>query len=270
MIVTDLLERVRRALPPHYRVERPLGTGGQGAVFLGTLKGRQVALKLFTADTDLKRVEREIQTLMGVKCSNLVKLYNVELITVDGVSVPLAAYEYISGRDLRAAVDDQASQLDCMSLVQIGSQIAGAVEALWAKRIVHRDIKPENIIAAADGRYVLVDVGFALHLDLSTISAYGVPGTRGYKSPEQAKGRRKLTIHSDIFSLGVTIYELAAKQHPWGRNQQIMGRLSAPPLASVRPDLSPRLIRLVHQMLAVRPAERPIDIQARFNALVED
>jgi serine/threonine-protein kinase len=180
----------------------------------------------------------------------------------------MVAYEFIDGGDLRAMIADPQRIATGETIRQIGEQVGGAVEVLWSRRVVHRDIKPENVVRSHDGSYLLVDVGFAQHLDLTTMTApWGQPGTMGYRSPEQCGGRRRLTIHSDVFSLGVTLYEVAAKVHPWSHNQAVMGRVSAPPLGGHRGDLDPRLVRLVHEMIQGRPGQRPADPGMRFRLL---
>jgi eukaryotic-like serine/threonine-protein kinase len=113
-------------------------------------------------------------------------------------------------------------------------------------------------VASADGRNVLVDVGIARHLTLTDLTGVGGwAGTPGFMSPEQAVGRRSLTIHSDTFSLGVTLFQLAARRHPFNNAQHFIGRMPPPPLRSARPDLAPTFVNLIHAMMEVRPTRRP-------------
>jgi serine/threonine-protein kinase len=187
--------------------------------------------------------------------------------TVGTERVHIVAYEFHSGGDLTPHLEPGAPPLPESELVAIGIQVGMGIITLWASRIVHRDIKPANIVRATDGRYVLVDVGLARHLDLSDITAAGgTPGTRGFRSPEQARGRRSLTLHSDVFSLGVTLYCLATKQHPFMNADPVVPiPLNTGPLTAR--SLSPGLIRLIQQMLDYTPAKRPSDPEARFSAL---
>jgi len=264
----ELIDRLNQAMPDGYRVDCPLGKGGQGAVFLGYRGGDQeVALKLFDSP-DVERLKREINLLQSVSCDHVVRLLDFQVLQFDGRSIPMAVYEYIDGGDLRQHLQT-GGPLGETELLALGDQIGTAIEALWEKRIVHRDVKPENIVQASSGRFVLVDVGFAQHLNLSTIThPAGQPGTNGYRSPEQCGRRQRLTIHSDVFSLGVTIFEVAAGVHPWNGNQALMEKVS--PTVSLHercPSLSLRLIGLVNQMLRRRPSERPANPGTRFRQL---
>lgn len=269
--MSDLIDEIRAALPAGYTVEQSLGKGGQGAVFKGARAGASVALKFFApdpADPGFQRLRREIDLLSTIDCPSLVKLVDFQVVVVAGQSVPMVAYELIDGRNLRAVIDDPRALASGEMVRQIGEQIGIAVEELWLRRVVHRDIKPENVVCSKDGHYVLVDVGFAQHLDLTTMTAPGAqPGTMGYRSPEQCGGRRRLTVHSDVFSLGVTLFETAAKAHPWHRNQAVMGKVPPVPLAKHRSDLDPRLTRLIHEMIQGPAALRPTDPGVRFQQL---
>ncbi len=263
----DIIEKLNQALPDDYTVECPLGQGGQGAVFLG-YKGdsQKVALKFFESP-DPERLRREILLLQSVRCDWVVKLLDFCIIRLEERQVPMAVYEYVDGGDLRQVIRN-GEQFEPDILLQLGEQIGSAIEALWQRRIVHRDIKPDNIVRASDGRFVLVDVGFAQHLNLSTIThPAGQPGTSGYRSPEQCGARRRLTVHSDVFSFGVTIFEVATHKHPWNRNQALIGRTQPASLRHLRPDLDFRFVALVEQMLRLRPSERPPNPGSRFRQL---
>lgn len=181
------------------------------------------------------------------------------MIRLAGVDMNLVAYELHSGGDLTALLAPGAQPLAEAELAKIGQDIGSAADALWARRIVHRDIKPANIVRASNGTYVLVDVGLARHVDRSGLTGAGLAvGTPGYMSPEQARGRRDLTVHSDAFALGITLYEIAAKVHPFGRDQvRIMRGLVPAELKTHRGDLSDAICRGIHRMMSVRSAARP-------------
>ena len=263
----DLIDRLRAAVPAEFQVDGYLDAGGQGAVFLGRYQSQQSALKVFAPTHDQRRLEREVALLQKMNHPNVVKIQTATTVVMNGATCPLVAYEYLSGCDLRKHLTPAAPQLTKEQILTLGEEIASAVEALWANRIVHRDIKPANIVDGAT-RNVLVDVGFARHVDRSNLTVVGqTAGTSGYMSPEQAQGRRNLTLHSDIFSLGVTLYQLASRRHPFQQNQALIGLVSAPSLASFRPDLLPALTGLIDQMLAVVPAQRPSNLAFRFAQL---
>jgi len=259
---------LRAVLPAHVTITSPLGTGGQGTVFLGTCNGAPAAIKVFNAATDLRRVDRECNLLRGLTCPFVVRLIEHFNVTIGVELFRIVVYEYHPGGDLSGmmlATSPLASEAD---LIKIGTEIGTGVATLWGSRIVHRDIKPPNIVRAADGRYLLVDVGLARHLDLSDLTAAGgSPGTRGFRSPEQAMGRRSLTINSDVYSLGMTLFVLAARRHPFGNGDIITPTpIDFAPLTATRP-LSAPLVKLIKQMLEFTPARRPSDLVGHFSAL---
>lgn len=263
----DIIEKLNQSVPDNYTVKCPLGQGGQGAVFLGYKDGSQkVALKFFES-ADPERLRREISLLQSVCCDWVVKLLDFCIIRLEERRVPMVVYEYVDGGDLRQAIRN-GEQFEQDTLLQLGEQVGSAIEALWQRRIVHRDIKPENIVRASNRRFVLVDVGLAQHLNLSTIThPAGQPGTSGYRSPEQCGARRRLTVRSDVFSFGVTIFEVATHRHPWDGNQALIGRTEPASLRDLRPDLDTRFVALVEQMLRPRPSERPPNPGSRFRQL---
>lgn len=270
MTTDNLLDALRKALPERFVVDGELDVGGQGSVFKGSVDGVPAALKLFRPGDD-RRIRRELDLLHQLDCPFLVKVIAACEIRFAGDELTVVAYELHSGGDLRKLILPSAEPLPEHVLAQIGFQVGNAVDALWAKRIVHRDIKPANVVRASESRFVLVDVGFARHIDRSALTGVGfVVGTEGYMSPEQAKGRRQLTIHSDAFSLGVTLYELAAKQHPFGRNQyRINSSTPPPPLNVLRNDLRVEFSHAVHRMMAFSSSARPRALADHFRPFVE-
>lgn len=263
------IDLLRAALPPEFRVDGYLNAGGQGTVFRGQYRGQDVAIKLFGPNQDQRRLEREIDLLQRIDHPNVVKIRTFTTVDLDGSTCAVVAYEFLSGGDLRVSLSAHNPPITANRVLKIGADVASAVEALWQQRIVHRDIKPANIVAASSDRYVLVDVGLARHVDRSTLTLIGhTAGTHGYMSPEQARGRRSLTIRSDIFSLGVTLYELASRQHPFSRNQILIGCIRPTRLDSLRPDLPKALTGLVDQMMALVPAQRPSNLALRLSQLM--
>lgn len=264
----DLLQKIQAALPQGYLANDYIDRGGQGSVFRGELNGEPVALKLFAQSPEQRRIDREVELLSRIDLPYLVKLKGYVRVEIDGVELPLIAYEFLNGGDLRQYTPPSTQRLSPNELITLGYHVGSAIEVLWQHRICHRDIKPGNVVRAADGRFVLVDVGFARHLDRSNITAPGLrTGTMGYMSPEQARGRAELTIRSDIFALGLTLYELSAS-HPFGRNQFQIGVISPRPLASVRNDLPAPFTQLVDQMICTRLADRPTNVASRFSSLL--
>jgi serine/threonine protein kinase len=198
-VATSFEDLLRPALPAHVTIAAPLGVGGQGAVFRGTCNGQAAAVKVFQGTTDARRVDRECQLLARLTCPHVVRLLEHFPVTINTDQFRVVVYELHNGGDLSPLARVGSSALTEAELAVIGLQVGTGIETLWASRIVHRDIKPANIVRASDNRCVLVDVGLARHLDRSDITvAGGAPGTRGFRSPEQAHGRRALTINSDV------------------------------------------------------------------------
>lgn len=261
------IDRLRSVLPSGVTVSGPLGAGGQGTVFCGVCDGKDAAVKVFKTNADLRRVDREIKLLSQLTCPYVVRLLRSISATIETDQLRILVYELHDGGDLNQCLLPTAAAVAPTELIKIGSNVATAIDTLWTHRIVHRDIKPANIVRAADGRYVLVDVGFARHLDRSDLTIGGAPGTTGFRSPEQARGRKALTIHSDVFSLGITLYALASRVHPFGgRDLGMPVPVDMTPLTA-RGDLPENFVNIVEQMLDFTPARRPTDAAARFAAI---
>lgn len=260
--------RLRAVLPPHVSIATSLAAGGQGTVFRGECRGKPAAVKVFSAATDVRRVDRECSLLSGLSCPHVVRLIEHFDVKIDADSLRIVVYEYHPGGDLSALLAPRSPPVSESLLLKIGQEVGAGITTLWNSRIVHRDIKPANIVKAADGRCLLVDVGLARHLELSDLTAAGgAPGTRGFRSPEQALGRRSLTINSDVYSLGMTMYVFAAKKHPFGGMDIFASTpIDFAPMTAARP-LSKALVALIKQMLEFSPAKRPSDIVAKFSAI---
>jgi two-component system LytT family response regulator len=213
----------RGTLIAHYRVVSPLGQGGMGAVYLAddTRLGRRVALKVlppeFAADPD--RMHRFVQE---AKLASALTHPNVATIFEIGQQGELwfLAMEYVEGRPLAERIRE--GPLRIPELVQIGMQVADALDDAHSKAIIHRDIKPANLMITPRGHVKVLDFGLAKlqagpkaaeETQLLT-SAGLVVGTVEYMSPEQALGR-DVDYRTDIFSLGVVLYEMATGRLPF-------------------------------------------------------
>lgn len=205
-----------------YRLLRPIGEGGMGAVWLaeradGTLK-RKVALKLprlAWAQDLAARMARERDILAGLEHPNIARLYDAGL---DAQGRPWLALEFVEGRDLTTYCD--AERLDLRARVRLFMQVLDAVQYAHASLVIHRDIKPANILVTPRGDARLLDFGIA-RLEEGAAEAgpdltrTGVSAmTPRYASPEQVQGAR-LTVASDIYSLGVVLHELLTGETPY-------------------------------------------------------
>ena len=265
------LSDVQKCLPSNCQVEAFLSSGGQGAVFKGTFDGAPAAIKLINpAGTEKKRIDRETQFLQSLSHPNIVKVLGHREVNLAGQQVQLLVYEFLNGGDILPRIG--AIPLpENAEIVRLGLDISSAIEKIWSakERVVHRDIKPANIMVGNQGQYVLVDFGFARHIDLSDMTVMGSPGTRGFSSPEQAAGRKNLTYKSDLFSLGITLFLFATGKHPFGFNQPSAESAVSENIATLRPDLEPRLSQLILRMLKPSPAERPAHVVLEFELLEE-
>jgi eukaryotic-like serine/threonine-protein kinase len=196
-----------------YKVVEPLGAGGMGEVFLAhdTMLDRSVALKLlprrFTSDRDrLRRFEQEARAASALNHPNIITIY--EIGEVDGTR--FMATEHVEGETLREVIGKPGRQIS--DVLEIGCQAASALDAAHRAGIIHRDIKPANIMLRADGFIKVLDFGLAkltsARPQLDVTEPGRVMGTINYMSPEQAMGQ-PVDHRSDIFSLGVVLYELA-------------------------------------------------------------
>jgi serine/threonine protein kinase len=263
------LENVKNCVSAGYVVESFLKGGGQGAVFKGSFQGTPVAIKLYNLQVmdDSRRVIREVELLKNIHHKNIVKVLHYEEKVLLTIPVLVVAYEYIENGDLCQFLTPEAPILTEDQIIDIGFQVASGIELLWAgeKRVVHRDIKPANIMSGVD-RYVLVDYGLARHIDMSDITVIGACGTMGYMSPEQALGRKALTYKSDVFSLGVTLFGLASKAHPFNGRQP---NLTSVPnnLSALRNDLSNDLTKLITDMMNSEASMRPSKLSDKFQSI---
>ena len=210
----------------HYRVLSRLGAGGMGEVFLAedTRLERQVALKVLLADVAsdpdrMARFTREAKAASALNHSNVATIHDIG--EVERIS--FITMEYVEGQTLADRID--RGPMTPSEVVQIGAQVADALDAAHAKRIIHRDIKSANLMVTPRGQVKVLDFGLAKlaaretrAASQDTRSAATMPGmvmgTVDYMSPEQVLGH-DVDHRSDLFSLGVVLYELATGQLPF-------------------------------------------------------
>ncbi len=261
----------------HYRILEKLGAGGMGEVYLAEdMKlGRKVALKIlgeeFTTNRDrLNRFEQEACAASALNHPNILTIYEVG--AEDGRH--FIATEYIDGKTLRRKI--APSSLEIQQILDISVQVASALEEAHAAGIVHRDIKPDNIMIRRNGYVKVLDFGLAKLTESSIdrgpsdgeastrvlvqTDAGVVMGTSHYMSPEQTRGK-PVDARSDIWSLGVVIYEMVAGRTPFDGETSTdvivaITQKEAPPLARFAPGVPAELDWIVMKALRKDRDER--------------
>src|SRR6185369_9967286 len=204
----------------NYQIEKLLGAGGMGEVYLArdTKLGRLVALKVlplpFVVDGDrLSRFQREARALSALNHPNLVTIYEVG----EDKGLHFIAMELVEGKTLSSFRD----KLSLKELLPIIAQVAEALGAAHQAGIIHRDVKPDNVMVRPDGYAKVLDFGLVKLTEVEPApgtaaqTQLGIAmGTLAYMSPEQASGEQ-VDHRTDIWSLGVVIYELATGQKPF-------------------------------------------------------
>ena len=258
----------------HYRVLSTLGAGGMGEVYLAvdTRLGRKAALKLlptrFTTDPDrLRRFILEAKAASALNHPNIITIYDIGR----SQGTHYIGAEFIDGETLRERIS--RGQLATPAAVEIAIQIASALAAAHEAGITHRDIKPENVMLRRDGYVKVLDFGLAkltpsispdddadaIEMDVETRSG-AILGTMTYMSPEQARGL-KVDSRTDIFSLGVVLYEMLTCRAPFLGKTPVdvlvsMLERDPQPLELVDPGIPVGLRRVVDRMLKKKVEER--------------
>jgi len=257
----------------HYEIVRKIGAGGMGEVYVANdLKlHREVALKLLPEaladDPDrLERFAREAKTVAALNHPNIVTIYSVE--EVDGI--PFITMELIRGETLDELIPE--SGLSVKKFLEIAVPLADAIAAAHAKGVQHRDLKPPNVMVDENGRLKVLDFGLAKQRDssgpegvtqmlTSELTGEGkIIGTVSYMSPEQAEGK-SLDHRSDIFSLGILMYEMITGQRPFAgdTNLSILSSIlkdDPSSVSDVRDSIPIPIARLIQRALAKQPGLR--------------
>ncbi|MFP5341874.1 MAG: Stk1 family PASTA domain-containing Ser/Thr kinase [Candidatus Limnocylindria bacterium] len=246
-----------------YQLIELLGQGGMATIYRATdtQLGREVAVKLlrpeYLRDPDFSsRFRQEAQSAASLSHPNVVTVYDYG----EDPSGPFIVMEYVDGEDL-ASILRRNGSLPPGQVARIGASVARALQAAHERGIVHRDMKPGNVLIGRDGRVKVVDFGIARAIAEAHVTLPGTTlGSVHYFSPEQARGE-PATAASDIFSLGIVLYELLTGERPWVGDSAAsvaLARLTGPvpdPLA-VRPTLPPEMAAVVRTAMAPTPDGR--------------
>jgi len=258
-------ERLTKALADRYRVEREIGSGGMATVYLAddVKHERKVALKVLrpelAAALGRERFLQEIAIAARLNHPNILPLHDSG--EADGFLYYLMPF--IEGESLRERLQREG-KLSIPEAIRLTDQVASALTHAHERGLVHRDIKPSNLMLDADGTLKIVDFGLARVADgdpAMTLSG-DLLGTPAYMSPEQADASAvDIDTRSDIYALGVLLYELASGRRPFGGDSlpELMSSIlrdDPPPLLERRPDLPKDLDRVIRHCLEKDPERR--------------
>jgi eukaryotic-like serine/threonine-protein kinase len=265
--------RLQLALSDRYRIEREIGAGGMATVFLGQdlRHDRRVALKLLrpelSAVIGAERFLAEIKLTANLQHPHILPLFDSGEVVVDH---PEGAQRYlfyvmpfVEGESLRARLNRE-KQLPVSEAVRIAVEVASALDYAHRHGVVHRDIKPENILLH-DGQALVADFGIALAASKAggnRMTETGMSlGTPHYMSPEQAMGEREITARSDVYALGVVLYEMLTGDPPFTGStaQAIVARVLTEPPRPILPQrhtIPPEVESAILVALEKLPADR--------------
>lgn len=262
-------------LARRYEVVEPLGSGGMGLVLAAydRLLERPVAIKLIHENylrdpVSRERFWREAKAAAGLSHPNTVAVYDLG----EDAGRPFIVMELVDGSTLAERLDN--GRLAMQEVIGFSRGVLAGLGAAHERGIVHRDVKPSNILVSTDGAAKLADFGIAAVVaDAETrLTRTGqVVGTPRYQAPECAAGKQA-TPASDLYSLGVVIYECLAGRAPFEEETPLAMALAhqrypVPPLTSIAPNVPPALAAVVERALAKDPANRYSDAGAMRRAL---
>lgn len=277
--------QVQRAMPDVSDVAF-LAKGGQKVVFSCTINGNAYAIKILqphlrplmreqnsdfsgdaiSIDDVTARAQREVATMKECDTPYLVKIGPIEMraVQIEGEDLLCFSEELIDGTPLNVVLK-QSGRLSPAETIRLGLHIAAAIQELWGRGKIHRDIKPGNIMRRTTGDFVLLDLGLVFDLNDESYSV-GPVGTHIYFSPEQmdfANRRQVLDFRSDLFSLGITMYQMVTGNHPFTANANTswdvinqIRNLQPPAPRAVRGDVPAALSDIIMRLLGKRPSLR--------------
>jgi eukaryotic-like serine/threonine-protein kinase len=263
--------RDREVVAGRYRIERLLGAGASGRVFLATdeVAGRSVALKMFFASgarggAAYERFVREARLASTLRHPSLVEVYDVS------VERGFLAMEYLAGGSLAQRIAS-GERMTATQIRHMALDIIGGLEAAHHRGVVHRDVKPANIFFDARGTSKLGDFGVAHLVDLGQTQTGGLIGTLAYMSPEQITGA-PISIAADLYALGITLFEVVTGRLPFLGPDFVAQHLGeeAPLATSVAEGIAPGWDPLLADLLVKNPRERTptlADLRRQLEAL---
>jgi eukaryotic-like serine/threonine-protein kinase len=256
-------QMIGTVLSSRYKLEAKLGSGGMSTVYLArdTTLDRQVAVKVLHREMSeqadqLERFRQEARAVAKLSHPNVVAVIDAG---EDG-GHPYIVFEYVEGETLKQRIN-RLGALDAQESLAYAIEVARGLTVAHNRRMVHRDIKPQNVLIDAEGRAKLTDFGISRQLEQDGMTATGrVLGTTDYVAPEQAMGH-PVDQRSDIYSLGVLLYEMLTGQVPFQADSQVGVAMKhvneeLPDVQQHRPELSAAAAMVVERATAKDPAER--------------
>src|SRR4051794_2959323 len=250
-------------LSGRYKLEAKLGSGGMSTVYLArdTTLDRSVAVKVMhremsEQEDQLQRFRQEARAVAKLSHPNVVAVIDAG---EDG-GHPYIVFEYVEGETLKQRIS-RVGALDAQEALAYAIEIARGLTVAHARKMVHRDIKPQNVLIDAEGRAKLTDFGISRQLEQDGMTATGrVLGTTDYVAPEQAMGHG-VDQRSDIYSLGVVLYEMLVGQVPFHADSQVGVAMKhvneeLPDVQQRRPEVSAAAALVVERATAKDPADR--------------
>ena len=255
-------EMVGKTLNGRYRITERIGLGGMAEVYRAQdlVLGRTVAVKVmlpqYASDTNFtQRFRQEAAASANLQSPYIVNIYDWG--QDDGMYY--IVMEYVRGTDLKSAIRERGA-LNQRKVAEIGMQVCKALSVAHNNDIIHRDIKPQNIMVQPDGNVKVMDFGIARAKNSVMTQTQSVLGTAHYISPEQAQGK-PLTATSDIYSLGIVLYEAATGTLPFDGPDAVsvamkqVNELPADPRA-INSEISSDLANIIMRALAKNPLDR--------------
>lgn len=250
-----------------FRLEKQLGLGGMGKVYLATYTktGQKVALKIlnpeFSSDEKITaRFQREVEILKKLRHPNIVRYYGGGKIK----GQRFYAMEVVEGGSLEKVLKEKG-RLSWEQSLEYGIEICAALEHAHDHGIIHRDLKPANLFLTKDGKLKLGDFGIARAGDATKITAAGkTVGTYAYMAPEQITGKAEISARTDLYALGCVLYELITGRTPFEADTQaemLFKHIEEDPprIASLAIDCPIWLEEVVMHLLKKNPGDRPYD-----------
>ena len=253
---------IGRIFNNRYQITECIGVGGMAEVYRATdnVLGRVVAVKVmlpqYAADENFaRRFKQEAASAANLSSPYIVNVYDWG--QDDGTYY--IVMEFVRGSDLKTAIKERGA-INQRKVAEIGSQVCQALSVAHKQDIIHRDVKPQNIMVQPDGNVKVMDFGIARAKNSTMDKTASVLGTAHYISPEQAQGK-DLTPASDLYSLGIVMYEAATGKLPFDGPDAVsvamkqVQEIPVPP-SEIKPDIDPGLEAIIMKAMSKNPSER--------------